>query len=50
MTYQQQPAKQHDAHVDHYRIWLLVSSYMDMWKQGALAIVELWEKSELKHR
>jgi ADP-ribose pyrophosphatase YjhB (NUDIX family) len=36
---------QHDAHVNDYRIWVTVSSYMEAWKQGALAIVDLWEKA-----
>lgn len=37
---------QHDAHVNDYRIWIVVSSHMEAWKQGALAIVDLWEKVE----
>ena len=37
---------QHDAHVEHYRIWLLASGYIEMWRQGALAMVELWEKCD----
>jgi len=37
---------QHDAHVNDYRIWIIASGYMEAWKQGALAIVDLWEKAE----
>ena len=39
-------AMQHDAHVDMYRAWCLASGYMEMWRQGALAMVELWERAE----